>query len=890
MRRPPRLRHVPPGDPVHVEVEEEIRQHLEGRIAEYVARGMSRSDAERVARERFGDPEAIASRCLAEIVPPPIPDPRREIMHTVIQDVRYAARTLRRNPGYAAAVILTLVLAVGATTAVFSVVNGVLLHPLPHPAPDRLVLVYEVDQRPGFYEDRNQVTAANFRDWREQNRVFEAMAGFQVYPSTFRGDGDPERVETGLVSAGFFDILGVNAVLGRTFLPSEDVSGNDRVVLIGHEFWRTRFGGDSSIVGRSIIVGNNSLEVVGVLPPGLRFLDREFAIWSPLALSEEMYQNRRSHIMRVVARMQPSVTVADAQRDMERVLSGLRDAHPEFLRGWDVNVVALTDVVVGPIRPALLLLMGAVAFVLLIAAVNVANLMLTRTLGETRETAVRAALGAGRGRVIQQKLTESLFLALLGGVLGTLTAVVGTRTLLAIAPSDIPQVRHIGVDGTVLAFALAISMATGVLFGLAPSFQASRLDLSAALREGGRGATGGRGHQRLRNGFAVTQVAFSLILLVSAGLMVTTFTRLMRVDPGFESSGVMTMKVALPQGDYPTATHQGAFWDQLTAAIRGLAGVESAGVTRFLPFEDEEWTWSVQVVGKPEAVEGEKRDYGWHAVSDDYFATMGMTLVRGRAFNETDRNDGPRTIIINQAMVRRFFDDGEDPVGRQIYITSRPDEIMEIVGVVEDVHHYALEEDPLPAYFIPHRQMPFTWFTTVMNLAVRTSGDPEALVPTVRRSIRDAERQAVVTDVLSMPDRIARSVSRTRFAMVVLGVFAVVALALSAVGIYGVLAYAVKQRSQEIGVRIALGAEPTRIVGFFLVSGVRIIGLGLIIGLAGAAVIAHLQSSLLYGVTAFDPLTYGVVSATLTAVALLAVLLPSWRASRMNPTRALREE
>jgi putative ABC transport system permease protein len=872
------------------EIDEEIRLHLEGRISEYVAAGMTPQRAEGRARERFGDPKDIAARCRAVRPQAKAAPHKREIMQTILQDLRYAARTLRRSPGYATAVILTLTLTIGATTTVFSVVNGVLLHPLPHPDPEQLVLVYEVDQRPGYYEDHNPVAAANFRDWREQNRVFDAMAGFQTYLATFRGQEDPARVQTGLVSAHFFRILGVNAVLGRTFLPDEDIQGNDNVALLGYDFWVTRFGADSGIVGRSITVDNRSLNVVGVLPDGFRFLDREFGIWSPLALSEEMYQNRRSHIMRVVARMNPAVTLNDAQHDMERVVSGLRDANPEFLTGWNVHVVSLTDQVVGPIRPALMVLMGAVGFVLLIAAVNVANLMLTRTLGEVRETAVRAALGAGRGRVAQQKLVESSLVALTGGGLGAVAAWVGTRSLLAAAPDNIPQLHNVGVDARVLGFTLLISIVVGLLFGLAPSLQASRVDLSTALREGGRGSTDGRAHQRLRSGFAVTQIAFSAILLVGAGLMVVTFGRLMRVDPGFESTGVATMAIAIPESGYPDAASQSAFWSGLLARVRALPGVDRAGVTRFMPLDDTEWTWSVQVAGKPEPSEGEKRDYGWHAVSDDYFAAMGITVGRGRAFTAADRPGSPRVVIINQAMVRRFFDDGESPVGQRMHLRSRPEEVMEIVGVVEDVRHYSLEEEPLPAYFIPYGHIPFTWFISEMNLTVRTAGDPDAVVPALRNAIREAEQQAVVTDVISMPDRVARSVSRTRFATVILGAFAVVALALCAIGIYGVLSYAVKQRAQEIGVRIALGAEPTRIVSHFLRSGLRIVASGLVIGLAGAAVAARLQSSLLFGVSAYDPLTYVAVSVTLTLVALVAVLVPACRASRLDPTRALRKD
>jgi putative ABC transport system permease protein len=880
------------GHDPDADIRAELELHLAGRVEEYVESGMNEIEARRAALARFGDVQRIANRCRREAGTSRMALLKKgnEFMHSVRQDIRYAVRTLIRRPGYASAILATLLLAIGATTAVFSVVNGVLLHPLPHPDPEELVLVHEVDQRPGFIEDHNSVTAANYRDWTELNRVFSTMAAYQAFPITFRGLEDPERVLAGIVSADFFRTLGVNAAIGRTFLPEEDLPGNDNVAMLSYAFWQSRFGADSSVIGQSIGLGSGTFPIVGVLPARFEFLDRDFAVWVPLGLTEQALQNRRTHNLRVIARLEPGLTVQAAQRDMDRVVDALRAEYPQFLTGWGVNVVSITDEVVGRIRPALLVLMSAVGFVLLIASVNVANLMLARTAAEQREMAIRTALGAGSGRLIRHKLTESLVLGLAGGALGVLAANGATRLLLAVAPDNLPQVDQIGIDGRVLAFALAVSLVTGVLFGTAPGLQASRTNVANGLKDGSRGATVSRGHQRLRAGFVVTQVAFSLVLLVSAGLMMTTFARLMRVDPGFEPESVATMKVALRRAEYPTKAEQVALYDRMLPALARLPETQQVALTRLLPLADDEWTWGVQVVGQSPQQEGEKRDYGWHAVSPGYFETMGITLIRGRSFNEFDRADAPRVVIVNEALVRRFFPNDEDPVGQRMFVMSRPDEIMEIVGVIEDVHHYSLDIDPVPAYHVPYRQIPFDYFLSEMNLILQTGGDPTAAVSGARRVIREIDPAIVVSDVLTMAERISRSVARTRFAMILLGVFAGVALALAVVGIYGVISYAVGQRAQEIGVRIALGAEPVRIVGQFVSAGLKLVGAGLAVGLAGAVVFTRFQASLLYGVEAVDPMTYGAVSGLLGLVALAAIYLPARRASRVDPMAVLRNE
>ncbi len=886
--RPMRRRLGDPG----ADIETELRLHIEGRMKEFLAAGMTEAGAREKARRQFGDPARIAERCREEKGYPKQHRSRKGpgLMSAIVQDVRYAIRMLIKRPGYTAAVLTTLVLAIGATTAVFSVVNGVLLHPLPHPNPEQLVMVWEVDQRPGFFDDHNRVTAANFADWRDQNRVFESIAAFQAFPITFRGDGDPEQVLTGRVSADFFKTLGVNAAFGRIFLPDDDLPGQSAVVVLSHEFWRTRFAGDSTIVGKDVRIGSGTASVVGVLPAGFDFQDREFGMWIPVRFTEAAYQNRFSHIAHIVARMKPGVTIDMAQRDMDRVVDGLREAYPQFLSGWGVNVTTLTDEVVGDIRPALLVLLGAVAFVLLIGSVNVANLMLARTAGEHREVAVRTALGAGRKRIMQQKLTESLVLSTTGGVLGVVVAAAATKLLLAAAPATLPHAEYVGLDIRVLTFALAISLVTGILFGLAPAVHSTRGDVAGYLREGGRSSTGTRGHQQLRAGFLITQLGFSLVLLISAGLMMSTFARLTSVDPGFDPGGVLTMKISIPTGDYPTNTDQSALYDRLLSSAQSLPGITHAGVTSFIPLKDDEWTWSVQIQGQPLRREGEKRDYGYHLISDDYFRTMGIALQRGRTFNTFDRSDAPGVMIVNEAFVQRFFPDGEDPIGQRMSILGREDVWLEIVGVVEDVNHYSLDTEPLPAYFGPHAQVPWNWFATQMNVVVRASGDPVLAVSGIRQAIRDVDPTIVVSDVRPMRERLSQSVARSRFAMILLGVFAGVALALAAVGIYGVVSYSVGQRAQEIWVRIALGANAQSIVAQFLTSAMKLVAVGVGVGLVGAVALTRFQASLLYGVEAVDPRTYAVVTVVLCGVALVATYIPARRASRIDPMRVLREE
>lgn len=876
------------------EIEEELELHLEGRVREYMAEGTSETEAWALARERFGSLETAAAACRDARGSrlEGRPETRRvgTMIERVMGDVRLAVRGLRRRPGFTVAALLTLGLAVGASTAVFSVVNGVLIRPLPHPRPDELVLVWEVDQRDVEVEEHNPVTVATFLDWQRESHAFQAMAGFGVFPLTFQSQSGPESVMGAVVTADFFRVLAPDVALGRTFLQGEDAPGRaEQIAVISYEYWQSRFAGDPDVLGRRLSP-TSEREVVGVLGPGFRFMDQRPQVIVPRQIGPDRAADRTSHTLQVVARLVEGVSPVEAQSEMDRIAAGLQERFPQQLTGWSVNVEPLAEHIVGQTRPALVVLLAAVGFVLLIGCVNVANLLLTRSLTERRTDALRAAVGASRARLIQQRLTEALVLALAGGALGIVLASVATRALVAAAPPGLPRVDEVALDGAVLGFALLVTMAVGIAFGLVPALQASRRDLVLDLREGARSVSGPGGQDRLRGVLAAAQVTVSLILLVSAGLMIRTFARLTGVDPGFEPNGVLTATVTMTGGADSTRVLQALRWDALLDRLAALPDVQDVGLTRFLPFDQGEWTWSVQIEGKPAPPEGEKLDYGMHAVSDGYFRTMRIPVVRGRGLEPTDRGDSPPVAVVNEAFVRRFFDPDEDPVGRRFALQALPDAYKEIVGVVRDTRHFTLDQGARPAFFLPYDQVMYDWLITEMSVAARTKGDPSTLAPALRRAIRSEGADLLVGDPVSMESRIRASVSRRRFALVLLSAFALAALSIAVVGIYGLMAYAVGQRRREIGVRIALGARPDALVARFLVVGLRTVLPGVVLGLLGAAAFSRLQASLLYGVDPVDPLTYAAVGSVLLATAAVATWLPARRAVRVDPLQVLNTE
>ena len=806
----------------------------------------------------------------------------------LLHDFRYAVRGLASRPAFTLAALLTIALGVGASVSIFSVVNGILLQPLPYPAADELVLVWEVDQRVQPVERRNLVSVANYGDWRDQNRVFDSTVAFQIWDMYLRTDSETEQVRAGSVAPGFLETLGVEPVIGRRFLPEEADAEHQNVVVLGYELWEQRFGRAPDILGRTVSLNTQARTVVGVLPPGFDFMSEGVQLLVPISLSPASFENRKAHQLQVLARLRDGVSLERAQEEMSRLATRIRNAYPEWMTGWDVNVAPLFGEVVGSVRPTLLLLLGAAGFVLLIATVNVASLLLGRATERQRELAVRAALGASRGDLVRQLLIESLMLAMVGGAAGLIWAVLGTNVLLALVPGDLPRAAEVGVDARVLLFGVGMSLIAGVGCGLIPAWQASGADVQGALKEGGRTGSGGRVQRRLRWMLVVSELAFSVVLLIGAGLMIRTVAGLLDVDPGYRADHVLTTTVSLPPSRYDGPIPVRRFFDAVMDDVRAMPGVESVGVTRFLPFS-EEWTFSLLVDGQPHPREGEKRDYGLHPVSVDYLRTMGIPLVRGRSFSERDY-DGPPVVILNEAMVQRFWP-AEDPIGQRVKFARDPaadEPWLEVVGIASNVRHQGLDLEPRPAIYTPYGHPDGPFWSNQMSLAIRTVTPPALLIPALRAALRERDSTLVLADTRTMSDAIADSMSRRRFAMILLGLFAISAVALASIGIYGVVAYTVEQRTQEMGIRLALGASSQEIVGLIVGQGMAPVAVGLGIGLASALVATRFMTSLLYGVATSDPLTIVAVGVVLGGVGLTACYLPARRAARVDVMTSMR--
>ena len=813
-------------------------------------------------------------------------------METLLQDLRFAVRMQLRTPGFLLVVVLTLGLGIGATAAIFTVVNSVVLRPLPYPQPERVVEVYEQNLARGW--EWFSVSPTNYADWRDQNEVFEHIAAFSSYRKigfNLTGDGRPERVVSAGVTPGFFPIFGLQPLLGRTFSTEEDVPGNDHVVVLTFGLWQRRFGGDPQIVGRSIELDGVAYQVVGVMPKALRYPDK-VDLWVPLALTPEEWQSRTVRSLQVRARLKPGVSLAQAQAQMSAIASRLERDYPASNTGFGVILYPMHDRVVGGVRPLLFLLLGGVLFVLLIACANVANLLLARGAVRQRELGLRLALGASHGRLGRQLITESLLLGLLGGALGLLLAVSGVRLLVAAAPAFMPRLEEIRVDGSVLLFTLVVSLVTGVLFGLAPAWQVKRTNLAEVVGEGGRSGTGGRSRALLRQLLVITEVALALALLICAGLMGRSFLRLQQVDPGFRPGSVLTMELPLPTTKYATQPQQLAFYRELLERVDHLPGVSSAAVINRLPLTSVAFMWDFFKEGSPPKSLDEVLATEYRTITPKYFDVMGIPLLEGRAFTEQDREDSPGVVIINEQMRRQFWGDG--PVlGQRIQLGTLIAEqyanlplMAEVVGVVGNVHQFQLSVPATPQVYMPASQYPFE----SVFLVARTAGKPEASTPLVLSEIQNIDPQVPVYDVRPMERRVADSVSGPRLAMTLFGVFSAVALFLAAVGIYGVMSYSVNQRVQEIGIRVALGADSRRILGLVVGQAMRLVLLGLAAGLVLGLGLSFLMRSLLFGISGQDPLTFVVTACALALVGALASAWPARRASRVDPMIALRSE
>jgi len=805
-------------------------------------------------------------------------------MTTLWQDVRFAARLLLRTPAFTFIAVAALALGIGANTAIFSVVNTLILERLPYKDPARLVVVWERNLAHG---SKNNVTSpANFLHWREMNRVFEDLAMVSLtFRTTVTGDGAaPEELPVQYVTAALSPILGVPPQQGRLFAPPDDDPAA-HVVIISDRLWKRRFGADPGIVNRVIQLNGRPQVVIGVMPPGFSILDKTVDVWQPIGFDRDA-RTTHGRWLTAVGRLRPGVTLAQAQDDMIRVHAELARIFPAADTGWTAGVVDLKNQLTGDVRPALFVMLAAVGLVLLIACANVANLLLARATARHRELAVRAALGAGRARLARQLLAESLLLSSVGGVAGLLLAwwaTVGLRTIVA-KQLPIPRLESVSIDAGVLLFTLGATMMSGLAFGLLPALTAARTTLTDAMKEGGRGGTSGRG-ARARNAFVIVEVALALVLLVGAGLLVRSFSALLNVDPGFDPSHTVTMKVSIPTSKYQEPERIKAFYDQLFEKIDAVPGVQAAGGTSFLPLNGIGAATGFAIVGRPKPEAGQEPVTDVRVATHDYFRAMGIRLVRGRLFGPMDAGTNVRRVIISDSMARKYWPD-QDPIGQHIIVAWNDPGPDEIVGVIGDVREETLEKEVRPAIYWPPSRFAYPF----MTVAIRTAGDPGGVVSAVTDRVHELDPNVPVADVRTMDEVRDISVAERRMTMTLLAAFAAMALLLAAVGIYGVISYTVTQRTQEIGIRMALGAQRGAVLSMVIRQALGLAAAGVLIGGAGALLLTRLMDNLLYGVRPTDPLTFFTVAVLLTLVAAAAATLPGLRATRVDPVVALRAE
>ncbi len=809
-------------------------------------------------------------------------------MSSLLQDLRFGLRVLVRSPGASLVAIVALALGIGANTAIFSLLDAVLLRPLPYQDPDRLVQVWEEASHVGF--PRNTPAPGNFNDWKQQNQVFSDMAASRNLSFTLTGrGGDPEAVVGRGVTANMFSVLGVKPALGRVLAADEDRPGGPPVAVIGHGLWQRRFGGDPAIVGETVEIDGRTTTIVGVMPRDFVYPKREHELWVPLALSPEALANRRSHFLQVVARLAPGVSLERARSDMDAIAARMQRDFPDSNAKLGATVIPLSEEVLGNTRDAVLVLVVAVGCVLLIACANVANLLLSRATVRRREIAVRIALGAGRGRIVRQLLTESLLLSLVGGALGLGVAMWSFDVLTALIPEGTSPSAGLHLDGRMLLFTAAVSILTGVMFGLAPALTASRQELGEELKAGAR-AGAGVASGRLRGALVVAEVALAFLLLTGAGLMVQAFVHVRSLDPGFRPENVLTARTSLPSPRYDEVARRNAFYEQVLTRVAALPGVVSAGYTSYLPLTNRGGTAGFTIEGRPPLRAGEILDANFREVSADYLKTMGIALRGGRFLEARDGATTERVVVVNEAFTRQFLP-GEDALGKRIALGRGDDlEWMRIVGIVGDVKQMGLERAGRAEMYVPYTQVNAHDFYSPRDLAVRTAGEPMALAGAVREAIWEVDGLQAVANVRTLESILDHELAPRSTQANLLGAFAVLALILASLGLYGVLSYTVAQRRREIGIRMALGARAGKVVGMVVAQGLVLTAAGIALGLVGAVALTRALASLLYGVSASDPLTLLGVAAALVIVAFLASYLPARRAARVDPMVALRSE
>jgi predicted permease len=877
------LRFVRPD--VVADVDDEIAFHLEARATELVAAGMTPERARRRAVEEFGDMERARRLCRQ------IGEQQRrrryvaEVLDTVRQDLRYATRMLLRSPGFAAAAIVTLALGIGANAAIFSLVNAVLLRPLPYREPERLVRVWE---RSPNGDERNVVSPGNYHDWRMRSKSFAPLAAHSwSYGVAMTDQGDPAMVTLVDVSLSLLTTLGVGPAIGRPFSEDEALTGD--ALLLSDGFWRARFGADSAVLGRRITINERPHTIVGVMPPGFSFPEANVQAWRPATPSRLSPTERRGHNWFVVGRLVPGATLDGARAEMRTIASALAREYPEFMKGWGVTVVPLHADIVATVRPVLLVLLAGVGVILLIACANIANLLLARAVTREREMAVRGALGAMRGRLLRQLLTEGLVLAVVGGALGIILAAPVLRGLIALAPSDIPLLESVPLDRTVLAFAATATVLSTALFALAPAARLARTDLQTMLRAS-QGSAGGLRHGRLRNALLVGEVALSLVLLIGAGLLLRSARQLNAVDYGYRPDGLLSVYLDLPRARYDSSIRHILFYGQLLDRIRAIRGVAGAAATSETPAAGFNMTFSYTIEGRPAPTASGREDaQPMHVVTPEYFRVLGIPLRRGRTFDTRDDSAAPRVVVVNEAFARRHWP-GENALGRRFSLRGPEGPWLEIVGVVGDTRMLGADVPPTPIFYVPHAQKQWPWLTW-MALIVRAEAgrDPRSLGRPVQAAVAEQDRGLPIHRIATVQELYGESTARRHFATTLITVFAALALLLGTIGMYGVLSYAVAQRRREIGIRIALGAKPAQVMGTVLGQALLLTAIGVGIGISAAFALTRLLGALLYEVSPTDPITYVAVALLLTIVAAVAAWMPAWRATRIDPLVVLRE-
>ena len=879
-----RLRALKQRDEVINEIDREMRSHVESQVEENIKAGMSPAEARQQALRSFGN----RNRALDEAY-----DVKGGgLFETLMQDVRYGARMLTKHKAFTAVAVITLALGIGANTAIFSVVNELLLRPLPYRDAERIVMLWEVTP-----EGRHQNTTsrANFRAWRSQNSSFEHMAAFSDQRLNLTGTGEPEELSVQMATPELFKILGVEPIHGRALLPEDDGPGKPPVAVLSYPLWQRRFGGQANIIGQEITLNGVKFIVTGVMPPSFQFhikhrsgTGRPAELWTVLPMPSGGTANERGRFLSVVARLKDGTSIEQAGAELRTIEARLSDEVPQFNKNYSAEVLPLREQFFGNVRRPLFLMLGAVGFVLLIACANVANLLLSLATSREKEIALRAALGARRVRIVRQLLTESLLLALLGSLLGLGFAWLGIKALLVISPRDLVTLQSVGLNVTVLLWTLGVSVLTGVIFGLAPALHISRLNLNDSLKEGGKSESAqASGSRRLRSALVVSEIALAVVLLASAGLLIKSFMRLQQVDRGFVTENILTMVVRLPFARYPEDQQAVNFFNQAMERVRSLPGVRSAGMVNFLPlYGGLGSNTGFKIEGRPEPPPGQGPSTDVRVSDAGYFAALGIPLLRGRNFSDTELREARQVILINEALARLHFPN-EDPIGKRLDVAmfEKPTP-AEIIGVVGNVRYDSLIDESPPAVYFPHPDLAYPF----MTLVVRTDGEPAALAPAVQREIRSLDPNQPVSDVRTMEQVMSEWVSRNRFNTLLLGLFAGLATLLSAVGIFGVMNYSVALRTRELGLRLAIGAQPRQVLLLVLKQGLLLTMFGVVVGLVAAFALTRLLSGLLFGVEAIDVSTFTAISLLLITVSLLACYLPARRAMRIDPLQALRYE